>query len=78
MRRAANEGFFGDHHGIEDAEQISEMRLFFGPGYRVYYSIWENTVLLLLMGGDKGTQRQDIERAKFLLPGVVATVKKND
>jgi len=46
---------------------ISEMRIDFGPGYRVYYTRRRQVVYLLLIGGDKGTQRQDIAKAKALL-----------
>ena len=43
------------------------MRIDFGPGYRVYYTRRGQVVYLLLIGGDKGTQRQDITKAKALL-----------
>jgi len=39
------------------------MRLFFGAGYRIYYTIKGNTVVLLLTGGDKSSQQQDIAMA---------------
>jgi putative addiction module killer protein len=42
---------------------VSELRLAFGPGYRVYYLQDGRTVILLLCGGDKSTQRSDIEKA---------------
>ncbi|WP_116116007.1 type II toxin-antitoxin system RelE/ParE family toxin [Austwickia chelonae] len=47
-------------------EQVFEMRFHFGPGYRVYYSQHEQTVVLLLIGGDKSTQPHDIAKAKEL------------
>ena len=45
------------------------MRLDFGPGYRLYYTTWEyrGQVLLLLLGGDKSTQRRNIKTAKAIL-----------
>lgn len=43
---------------------VSEIRMRFGSGYRVYFSQFGNTVVVLLCGGDKGSQRKDIERAK--------------
>jgi putative addiction module killer protein len=43
---------------------ISEMRVPYGPGYRVYYKQTGKTVVLLLCGGDKSTQAKDIKRAK--------------
>lgn len=45
---------------------IWELRLMFGPGYRVYYLHDGRQVILLLCGGDKATQQQDIERANQL------------
>ncbi|MEO7061124.1 MAG: type II toxin-antitoxin system RelE/ParE family toxin [Lapillicoccus sp.] len=42
---------------------IWELRLMFGPGYRVYYLHDGQRVILLLCGGDKATQQRDIERA---------------
>ena len=42
---------------------ISEMRIHFGPGYRVYYTRRGQTIVLLLCGGDKSTQDKDIRRA---------------
>ncbi len=45
---------------------ISEMRIDYGPGYRVYFTQRGQLVILLLCGGDKRTQRQDIERAKAI------------
>ena len=58
-------GNFGDCKPVGDG--ISEMRIDFGPGYRVYYTRRRQVVYLLLIGGDKGTQRQDIAKAKALL-----------
>ena len=46
---------------------IKEMRVHFGPGYRVYFVKRGEVVLLLLCGGSKSTQKRDIERAKKLL-----------
>jgi putative addiction module killer protein len=45
-------------------EGISEMRVPYGPGYRVYFKQTGKTVVLLLCGGDKSTQQKDIKRAK--------------
>lgn len=46
---------------------ISEMRIAFGPGYRIYFTRRGEVVYLLLVGGDKSTQAKDIQRAKALL-----------
>jgi putative addiction module killer protein len=49
---------------------ISEMRVPYGRGYRVYYSRVGERVVVLLVGGDKSTQDRDIERAKTLAAGL--------
>lgn len=55
-------GLFGDVEPI--GEGLSELRLDYGPGYRVYYGREGNKVYLLLCGGDKSTQSKDIKLAK--------------
>jgi len=45
---------------------VVEMKIDFGPGYRVYYIQRGQRLILLLCGGDKGTQANDIKRAKAL------------
>jgi putative addiction module killer protein len=47
-------------------EGISELRIHHGPGYRIYFQKRGDTVLILLCGGDKGTQTKDITTAKRL------------
>lgn len=42
---------------------VSELRINYGPGYRVYYKKQANTVIILLAGGDKSTQAKDIKIA---------------
>jgi putative addiction module killer protein len=43
---------------------VSELKIDYGPGYRLYYAMSGKTVVLLLIGGDKTTQTQDIKTAK--------------
>ncbi len=45
---------------------VSELRIDFGPGYRVYFMRRGETVIVLLCGGDKGSQARDIARAQAL------------
>ena len=45
---------------------VMEMRIDYGPGYRVYYAFRGAPIVILLCGGDKRTQRQDIRRAQEL------------
>lgn len=54
-------GNFGDHRSLRDG--VSELRVDAGPGYRVYYARHGDYIVLLLCGGDKGSQDRDIERA---------------
>ena len=57
-------GNFGDTESIGDG--IYELRLHFGAGYRVYFTRVGNTVIVLIGGGDKSTQKRDIVKAKVL------------
>lgn len=59
--QAAEAGNFGDCEPVGDG--ISEMRIHYGPGYRAYFTRRGSVVYLLLLGGDKSTQKRDIKRA---------------
>ena len=58
-------GNFGDVEPVGEA--VSELRVDWGPGYRVYFARAGKTILILLCGGDKRTQQRDIENAKTYL-----------
>ena len=62
--RSAVQGNLGDVRSVGDG--IFEMRLRYGPGYRIYFIRRGSALIVLLCGGDKGSQRRDIERAKRL------------
>lgn len=62
--RRLGEGNPGDHRNLTGG--ISELRVDVGPGYRVYYTQRGNELVILLVGGDKGTQQRDIDKAKEL------------
>lgn len=61
VKRAAR-GDYGDVKPV--GEGVKELRLHFGPGYRIYFKEIGGILFLLLMGGVKKTQRADIELAK--------------
>lgn len=55
-------GHFGDSEPV--GEGVNELRIFYGPGYRVYFVERGAVVVILLSGGDKSTQQTDIAKAK--------------
>jgi putative addiction module killer protein len=60
-------GNLGDFKPV--GEGVLELRIDYGPGYRVYFAQADTTIVLLLCGGDKSTQDQDILNAQQLLDG---------
>jgi len=56
------QGKLGDCKSV--GEGVSELRVDYGPGYRVYFGQQERTLVVLLCGGDKRTQNRDIRLAK--------------
>lgn len=61
LRRVEETGNLGDFQSVGDG--VFEFRLQFGPGYRIYFGKIGNDAILLLQGGDKGSQSQDIVKA---------------
>ncbi|MCK9197292.1 MAG: type II toxin-antitoxin system RelE/ParE family toxin [Syntrophales bacterium] len=57
-------GNYGDVKPV--GEGVFEIRIDYGPGYRIYYLRKKNTVIILLLGGDKSTQSKDIQKAHEL------------
>jgi putative addiction module killer protein len=62
--RSSQPGNPGDIAPVGDG--VSEMRIHYGPGYRVYYIQRGEEIVVLLCGGDKGSQASDIKTAKKL------------
>ena len=58
----AKAGNLGDHRSV--GKGVSEMRVDEGQGYRIYYAIRDRTLLVLLCGGGKSSQQQDINHAQ--------------
>ena len=62
LERIRDTGDLGDQSSVGDC--VFELRFFFGPGYRVYFTKQGEKIIILLIGGDKDTQDRDIEKAK--------------
>lgn len=60
--RRLESGLYGDCESV--GEGVMELRMFFGSGYRVYFGEDEGNIIILLCGGDKGSQSRDIKIAK--------------
>jgi putative addiction module killer protein len=62
IQKLETDEHFGDCKPVGDG--ISEMRINYAKGYRVYFKEKNNKIVILLIGGDKSTQQKDIEIAK--------------
>lgn len=62
--RIEKQDYFGDYKSVGDG--VFELRIDYGPGYRIYYTNDGEQIILLLVGCDKSTQSQDIEKAKSI------------
>ena len=58
-------GSLGDHKSL--GKGLFELRIHYGPGYRVYFTRRDNTIIFLLIGGDKSSQAKDIAAARSMM-----------
>ena len=65
LRRIEHTNNLGDYKNV--GENVYELRIDYGPGYRLYFSFNGNEIIILLCGGDKSTQQKDIEKAKQII-----------
>lgn len=64
IRRVAQGGAKKNVKVLRNGEGVKEIKIHFGPAYRIYFGEVQNKIILLLMGGTKRTQKKDIEKAK--------------
>lgn len=62
IRRIEVSGHAGDYKYLKGG--VYEIRIHKSPGYRIYYGLEGKTLIILLAGGEKGTQKKDIKKAK--------------
>lgn len=65
IQKLENDEHFGDCESVGDG--IRELKINFAKGYRVYFKEQDGKIIILLIGGDKSTQQQDIDKAKEIL-----------
>jgi putative addiction module killer protein len=64
ITRIETDDYLGDYKGV--GEEVYELRIDFGAGYRVYFAFRNKYIIILLCGGDKSTQQNDIKMAKII------------
>ena len=61
IQKLESDGHYGDWKSV--GEGVLEMRIHYGKGYRLYFKVKEDQIILLLIGGDKSSQEKDIKKA---------------
>ena len=65
IQKIENDGHFGEFKPVGDG--IRELKINYSKGYRVYFHVRDEKIIILLIGGDKSTQQKDIIKAKQIL-----------
>lgn len=71
--RRLEQGLYGDCESV--GEGVLELRIFFGPGCRIYFGEESDRLVIILCGGDKSSQKNDIKQAKNFLEGAYRAMK---
>jgi len=69
IQKIENDEHFGDCEQVGNS--IRELKIDYAKGYRIYFKVSDGKIIILLLGGDKSTQQQDIERAKDILKRII-------
>lgn len=64
LQKLENEEHFGEYRPVGNG--ISELKIDYAKGYRIYFKETDGKLIILLIGGDKSTQQKDIEKAKVI------------
>ena len=67
--RRMKDGNLGDYRPVH--RSVFEMRIHYGPGYRIYFAFVRKDHIVLLLGGNKNTQQQDIKKAITLIESIM-------
>ena len=71
------DGLYGDWKRLTNSK-LSELRLDFGKGYRIYFKELDNVIILIVAGGDKSDQKRTIKQADKYLADYLDRSKNND
>ncbi len=72
------QGNFGDNKPISGSDVLRERRIDTGPGYRIYYIIEDEQVIILFAGSDKSEQKRSINKAKEYLEDYQSRIQLNE
>jgi len=73
IQKIENEEHFGDCEPVGNG--IRELKIDYAKGYRIYFKELDGKIIILLVGGEKSTQQQDIEKAKEILKRIKKSLR---